>query len=230
MGQNAKEIVRKADDKLRGETSQQEMSIKIVRPDWTRTMSTKLWNKGEEYAMILITAPAKEAGNAFLKRKEEMWHWVPRIQRTVKMPPSMMMQSWMGTDFTNDDLVKQASMVEDYNHTLVGDSTIRGHECYKIKMVPKPEAAVVWGKVNIFITKDKYQQLRLEYYEEGGKLVNVLRGYDIKNLGGRQLPSKMAMNPVNKEGNKTIIEYEAIEFGIDFPEGFFSVRKMKKLR
>ena len=122
---SAKEIIDKADKKNRGETSQGTMSMKIVRPEWERNVEMKSWSKGDDYFLIYITAPAKDKGQVFLKRKKEMWNWVPSIERMIKIPPSMMMQSWMGSDFTNDDLVKQSSIVNDYTHTLLGEETIR---------------------------------------------------------------------------------------------------------
>jgi outer membrane lipoprotein-sorting protein len=117
FAQDAIEIVKKADEKMRGKTSQAEMTIKTTRPTWTREMTVKTWIKGNDYAMILIQAPARDKGTVFLKRKKEVWNWLPTVERSIKLPPSMMSQSWMGTDFTNDDLVKESSIVEDYTHT-----------------------------------------------------------------------------------------------------------------
>jgi len=138
----AKEIVKKADDKGRGQTSQGIMTLTIVRPDWTRSITLKSWSKGTEYSLICISAPAKEKGQVFLKRQNDMWNWVPSIERIIKIPPSMMMQSWMGSDFTNDDLVKESSIVVDYTQTLLGKEKIRDQECYKIELIPLPDAAV----------------------------------------------------------------------------------------
>ena len=116
---SADEIVSQAENKLRGESSYSEMSMQIVRPDWTREMKMKSWSLGDEFALILITEPARDAGTAFLKRKNEIWNWQPTIERVVKLPPSMMSQSWMGSDFTNDDLVQESSRVKDFSHTLI---------------------------------------------------------------------------------------------------------------
>ena len=147
----AKEIVKKADDNMRGNTSIADITIVIVRPTWKRELSMKAWTKGEDYSMILITSPAREKGTVFLKRIKEVWNWIPAIERNIKLPPSMMSQSWMGTDFTNDDLVKEASSVSDYEHTHLGKEVIAGKECYKIEMVPKASAAIVWKKVIVWI-------------------------------------------------------------------------------
>jgi len=228
--QDAKEIVQKADQKVRGETSKADMTMKIERPTWSRTVDMKAWSKGTEYSMILITDPARDKGTAFLKRKNEIWNWVPSISRVVKLPPSMMMQSWMGSDFTNDDLVKESSMVNDYTHSLDGDSTIAGYDCYKIKMIPKPDAAVVWGKVLMWISKKEYMELRVEFYDEDGNLVNTMTTSDIKELGGRELPARLEMTPADKPGNKTILIYHSLTFNKPIPLNFFSTQNMKRLQ
>lgn len=173
----AKEIVKKADDKGRGKTSQGAMTLTIVRPDWTRSISFKSWSKSSEYSLIYITAPAKEKGQVFLKRHKDMWNWVPTIERMIKIPPSMMMQSWMGSDFTNDDLVKESSLVVDYNQKLLGKEVVRGQECYKIELLPLPDAAVTWGKVIIWITTNGYNQWKAEYYDEDMHMVNLMNEY-----------------------------------------------------
>ncbi|HSR61323.1 MAG TPA: outer membrane lipoprotein-sorting protein, partial [Robiginitalea sp.] len=123
---SATEVVRRADEQMRGNTSEASLSIVINRPSWSREMHLKAWTKGEWFSMILVTAPAKEKGIAFLKREREVWNWIPAIERNIKLPPSMMSQSWMGTDFTNDDLVKEASAVSDYEHRHLGRETVEG--------------------------------------------------------------------------------------------------------
>jgi len=142
-----KEIVRKSDEKFRGTSSTGSFSMTIQRPTWSRTISMKSWSLGTDYSLIYVTAPAKEKGQVFLKRKNEMWNWVPTIERMVKVPPSMMMQSWMGSDFTNDDLVRESSIVKDYTHKLLGEETIDKYPCYKVELIPLENAPVVWGKV-----------------------------------------------------------------------------------
>src|SRR5579863_747230 len=181
----AKEIVTRAENNIHGLSSIAEMTIQIIRPTWTRSMSMKAWTKGEQYSLIVVTAPAKDAGTVFLKRVNEIWNWLPAIERTVKLPPSMMAQSWMGTDFTNDDLVKASSRIDDYTHKITGDSSIAGRPCWKIEMVPLPEAAVVWGRVLIWIDKKDYLELRMEFYDEDNRLVNILQGSEIRTMGGR---------------------------------------------
>ncbi len=227
--QSAKEIIAQMDQKMRGDYSTQEMTMTIVRPTWKRSISMKSWNRGQEYSMIQITAPAKEAGQVFLKRDKEMWNWVPSIDRMIKIPPSMMMQSWMGSDFTNDDLVKEASVVNDYDHEIAGEESIDGMDCYKIIMTPKPDAAVVWGKVIVWVTKDHYNELKVEFYDEDGNLVNTMHLSDIKNVGGRELPTHWEMIPADEEGKKTVLELQKADFNTPIPESFFSQQNMKRL-
>lgn len=227
---NADEIVKKADERLKGKSSYSDLTIQIVRPSWKRDMTMKCWTKGNDYAMILITSPAKDKGTVTLKRIKEVWNWMPSIERTIKLPPSMMMESWMGTDFTNDDLVKQSSMVDDYTHQLAGDSTIEKLPCYKIIMKPKPNAAVVWGKIAIFIDKKDYMEMRVEYYDEDGVLVDIMTGSDVKMLGGKLLPAKMEMIPVSKPGQKTVLLYNSMKFDQPMDDNFFTVQNMQKVQ
>lgn len=227
---SAKDIVRNAEDNMRGKTSKANITIKIIRPSWSREMNMTTWSKGDDYSMILVTSPAKEKGTVFLKRVKEVWNWIPSIERNIKLPPSMMSQSWMGTDFTNDDLVKEASSVSDYEHTLLGKETVTDKECYKIEMIPKPSAAIVWEKVVVWINTADYLQLRAEFYDEDGELVNVMNSGDVKELGGRKITSKIEMLPVDKEGNSTVIMYNDIVFDKPIDDNFFTTRNMKQLK
>lgn len=227
---DATEIIRKADEKARGKTSYTELTIQVVRPAWKREMTLKTWSKGDKLALILITSPAKDKGSVSLKRDKEVWSWMPSIERTIKLPPSMMMQSWMGTDFTNDDLVKESSVVYDYTHTLDGDSTIEGRDCYRIVLKPKPDAAVVWGKVISYIDKKDYMQMRLEQYDEDGELVNIMAGSEPKMLGGKLLPSHVEMIPVEKPGQKTVMIYTNMKFDESYDDNFFTVQNMNRVK
>lgn len=230
LAQDATEIIRKMDEKMRGESLEAEMTMSIIRPSWERTISMKTWSRGTEFSLILITAPARDEGTAFLKRGNEIWNWVPNVGRTIKMPPSMMMQSWMGSDFTNDDLVRESSVVVDYEHVLAGEETINGYECYKVEMTPKPEAPVVWGRVDVWVSKDEYLQLRSEFYDEDGELINVMEGMNVKEFDGRLIPARLEMIPMDKEGHKTVMEYKSMKFNEEIPESFFSVQNMRRVK
>ena len=232
MGQEltATEIIDKADKKTRGETNQGTMVMKIVRPDWERTVEMKSWSKGDDYFLIYITAPAKDKGQVFLKRNIEMWNWVPTIERMIKIPPSMMMQSWMGSDFTNDDLVKQSSIVKDYTHTVVGEETIREQECYKIELIPHPDAPVVWGKIISWVTKDGFNLWKSEYYDEDEFIINIQNAYDIKDFGDRKLPSRMEIIPADEPQKKTILLIKESIFNKPLDDSFFTQQNMKRVR
>ncbi|MCX6235119.1 MAG: outer membrane lipoprotein-sorting protein [Bacteroidetes bacterium] len=226
----ALEIVKKSQDKANGLSSVGTMKMTIVRPDWTREVTMKAWSKTTDYSMILITAPANDKGQVFLKRFNEMWNWMPNINRMIKLPPSMMSQSWMGSDFTNDDLVRMNSIVNDYTHAILGSETIEGLDCYKIELIPKPEAAVVWGKVILWISKDEYYQMKAEYYDEDKMLVTTMIASEIKQMGDRKLPSKMVMISEDKKGNETRLEMIDTKFNVPIDEGFFSQQNMKTVR
>jgi outer membrane lipoprotein-sorting protein len=227
---SAIEIVKKADEKGRGKTSHSEMTMTIVRPDWSRSISLKSWSKGTTYTLVYITAPVKEKGVVFLKRDKDMWNWIPSIERLIKVPPSLMMQSWMGSDFTNDDLVKESSLIVDYNQTLLGKETVREQECYKIELIPKPDAAVTWGKILIWITTNGFNQWKTEFYDEDMKLMNVMNSSEIKKMGDREIPTHIEMESVNKKGNKTILETISIEFNQPIEDRFFSQQTMKSIK
>jgi len=226
----AKQIIQKADEKNRGTSSKGIMSMTIVRPKWERTIVMKNWSKGDDNFMIYITEPAKEKGQVFLKVGKEMWNYVPTISRMIKIPPSMMMQSWMGSDFTNDDLVKQSSIVIDYEHKLIGEEVVRGQNCYKIELIPYPDAPVVWGKIISWITKGGYNLWKNEYYDEDGYLQNIENGYDIKKMGDRTIPTKFEMIPADEEGKKTVMQIIEVEYNINIDDNFFSKQNMKKVR
>ena len=227
---SALEIIKKADMKSRGETSMGEMKMTIERADWSRSVSMKSWSKGTDYFLIYVTYPAKEKGQVFLKRKNEMWNWVPSIEKMIKIPPSMMMQSWMGSDFTNDDLVKQSSIIVDYTHEFLGKETIRDLDCYKIKLTAKPDAPVVWGKIVIWVSTDGFDMWKSEYYDEDGFIVSVENAFDLKKMGDRTIPTRMEIVPVDKKNQKTILEFTSLVFNKPIKDGFFSQQNMKRIR
>jgi len=230
FSQDIKEIVRKADEKMRGNSSTGTFSMTIERPTWSRTISMKSWTLGNDYSLIYVTAPAKDKGQVFLKRKNEMWNWVPSIDRMIKIPPSMMSQSWMGSDFTNDDLVRESSIVKDYTHKLLREETVANYPCYKIELIPLEEAAVVWGKVVMWVSKQDYLWLKAEFYDEEGVLVNTEILSDVKKMDDRILPCRMEMIPDDKKGHRTVMVFENTDFDVPLKEDFFSIQNMKKIK
>lgn len=230
FSQNAYEIVKKADELMRTKSSYTELTMKIIKPNWTREMSMKVWALEPDYALIYITAPARDKGTVTLKRRNEVWNWLPSAQKVIKIPPSMMLQSWMGSDFTNDDLVRESSVINDYTHKIIGEEKIDGYDCYKIQLNPKPEAGVVWSKIITWIARDSYLQPLTEYYDEDGKVVKKFIGSELKTMDGKKIFTHWEMIPVDKPGNKTIMDYNKIQFNIKIDQSFFSEQNMKKVR
>lgn len=227
LGQSAKEIIEKTEAKMRGKTSEAHLIIRTLRPTWSREMKVRAWMKGTEYSMILVNAPVRDRGIVFLKRKKEVWNWMPSIEKTIKLPPSMMSQSWMGTDFTNDDLVKESSLVTDYTHVFSKDTLISERECYSIILVPKPEAAVVWGRLVVCIDKERMVQLHARFYDEGNELINTMNSFDIKTMDGRLIPTRFEMIPSNKKNQMTVMIYESVLFDRPIDDAFFTSDKMR---
>jgi outer membrane lipoprotein-sorting protein len=230
FAQDATEIVKKADELMKAKSNYSEITMKIIKPDWSREMGMKVWALEPDYAIIYITDPARDKGTVTLKRKTEVWNWLPSAQKVIKIPPSMMLQSWMGSDFTNDDLVKESSVVNDYSHKLLGEENIDGLDCYKIELIPKPDAGVVWGKIIAWIAKESYLEPKVEYYDEDGFLVKVFIGNNIQKMDDRNIFTHWEMIPEDKPGNKTIMDYNEIQFNIKIDESFFSEQNMKRVR
>jgi outer membrane lipoprotein-sorting protein len=228
---SATDVVRKADEKFNGEKSSiMTMNMTIIRPTWQRSVEFKNWSMGRDFALTLITAPARESGQTFLKRGSEMWNWNPSINRLIKLPPSMMSQGWMGSDYTNDDILKESSIVNDYTHEFDGEDTIEGRECYRIKMIAKENAAVVWGHQVRWVDKKDFLFLKAELYDEDGYLVRTELGSDIKTMDGRLITSRIELLPAEEPGNKTVLVIKDIKFNIPIKESFFSQQNMKNVR
>lgn len=226
----AYEIIKEAEDRMIGETSIAEMTITIKRPKWSREMSLKTWTKGDDMSITLITAPARDKGTVFLRRGKEVWNWVPTVERVIKLPPSMMSQSWMGTDLTNDDLVNQSDLKTDFTHSLMGKENANGRMCYKISSVPKESAAVVWGKIVTWIDVTDYIQMKTEFYDEDDFLINTFNAGNIAEMGGKKVAGKFEIVPSDKPGNRTIMEYNSLQFNKPIKDDFFTTRNMRTLR
>ena len=226
---SALEIVTKSDAKMRGNSSYMEMTMTVVRPKYTREISMKSWSKGDNLALVKITAPAKDAGQGFLKVNKDLWNWVPSIDRLIKMSSSVMGQSWMGSDFTNDDMVRQSSTVTDYTHKILGEETIREFNCWKIELIPKPNAAVIWGKLISWIDKT-YNIIKTEQYDEDNILVQTMENFDFKRFGDREMPSRMEVTPAAKKGQKTVIKVTKAQYNQPINDNFFTQQNLKTIQ
>ena len=206
------------------------MDMTLVRPTWTRSISMKMWTKGTDYSMVLITAPAKEKGQVFMKRKTEMWNWIPRISRMIKLPPSAMSQGWMGSDYTNDDMMNEGSLVNKFNHKILRTEKFEDMDCFVIESVPKEGDDVIWGKKLSWISKNDFFTLKTESYDEDMYLVKTEIASEIKTFAGKRLPSKFEIIPEDNPGNKTIVVLRDIVFDKPIEESFFSQQNMKRIR
>lgn len=227
----AKEIIEKSEDKLRGgEKAYTEMKIDIIRPSWKREILLKTWAQGTDYSMILITAPKRDKGQVFLKNKKQVWSFIPKFNRITKLPPAAMSQSWMGTDLSNDDLVRESNLVEEFVYNLKKDTTIEGLACYHIELIPNEGTDIIWGKIELYIDKLDFITLRNEMYDEDGALVNVLKGSEIKMMQGVKMATKLEMTPVEKTGSKTVMTILKLDTKIELDANFFSKQNMKRVK
>jgi len=230
QNETADQIIEKAENRLNGTTSYSEMTITTVRPKWSREMKIKTWAKGDDYSVTLVLSPAKDKGTVFLKRKNEMWQYIPSIERIIKMPPSMLTQSWMGTDMTNDDLMQESSLKKDYDKKIAGVEKVENLDCHKLILTPKKDVNSIWGKIEIWVSKKDYLQLKTKFYDEDGKLVNTILGKSPKVLGGLLLPSEMEVIPADKKGQKTKMSYTKASFDIEIDDAIFTTQYMKRLK
>ncbi len=226
--QDAVDIVRQSENLLKGVSSRGKFRMIVETPDFTRTMEMDAWWIGNDKALIAITLPKREAGNKTLKVNKELWMYLRNTETTIKVPPSMMLQSWNGSDFSNDDLVRESSLPDDYTMKILKEEEIDGALCWKIGMLPKPSAPVVWGKLIHWIRKKDFLPLRTEYYDEKGTLMRTMRYTGIRQFGNRSIPSKWEMTNNVKPGHKTSFEYLEAQFDITISDKVFSLRELEK--
>jgi outer membrane lipoprotein-sorting protein len=227
--QDARAIVQASFDYWRGKASVATVDMVIHRPDWERSMTIKAWTEGKSDSIIIVTAPAKDRGNGTLKRGKEMWLYNPKVNRVIKVPPSMMSQSWMGSDFSNNDLAKSDSILDDYTHTLIGTETYGGKRVYVIKSMPKPEAPVVWGMQRLKIREDNIL-LQEDFYDEDMKLVKAMTGSQIQMMGGRLFPKVWRMQKADVKDEYTELIYQELEFRDDLPDTLFTLTNLRNPR
>ncbi|MGD8868851.1 MAG: outer membrane lipoprotein-sorting protein [Gemmatimonadales bacterium] len=225
--ESAADIIDRVDRILRGESSHGTASMEIVTEHWERSMTMEIWSLGTDYSLIRVTAPKSEEGTATLKAGDDIWNYLPRVDRTIKIPPSMMMSSWMGSHFTNDDLVKESRLVDDYDIEIAFEGDRDGVRVWEFELTPKPEAAVVWGSILYRVRKEDLMPLWAKYYDEDGKLVRTMTFSDFRVMGGRLIPAALEVQPENKPGEHTRVQYSELEFNIDIDTDFFSLRNLR---
>ncbi|MFB0505308.1 MAG: outer membrane lipoprotein-sorting protein [Thermodesulfobacteriota bacterium] len=225
-GQDAQALVEAAVSYYRGEASISTVDMTIHRPNWERVITIKAWTKGQKDSIFIILAPPKDNGNGTLKRGREMWTYNPKVNRVIKLPPSMMSQAWMGSDFSNNDLAKSDSVIEDYTHTITGTEIHDGKKVYVIKSMPKPEAPVVWGMQKLKIRED-HILLSQEFYDEDLKLVKAMTGQQIQMLGGKLSPKVWKMQKSDVKDEYTLLNYKELMFKQDLPDSLFTLSSLK---
>jgi len=225
---DAKALLDRADDVYRGTSSKAEVSMKVVTEHYTREMTMKAWSKGTEKSLLRITAPKKEKGMATLMAEDNVWNWLPKVGKVIKVPSSMMGGSWMGSHFTNDDLVKQNRMTEDFTFDKTFSGERDGHQTIELTCTPKPEAAIVWGKIVVEIDAGLCLPYRQKFYDEDGELVRTMLFDEVKQIGERKLPMLMRVQPEDKPNELTEVRYHSIEFDLDVKDSLFSIRSLKK--
>lgn len=228
FSQTAEEIIQKAEDSIKGDSAHGTIEMTVVTPNYTRAMRMESWWEGNEKALIVIQSPKKEAGNKWLKIGNEMWNYLKNTETTIKIPPSMMLQSWNGSDFTNDDLVRESNLAKDYTQELLGEEELEGDKCWKIELAPRPEAPVVWGKLLYRVRKKDFLPARVDYYDEKGKLIRYLTFSDYKAVGNRFIPARWVMHDNINEGEYTEFKIIEMDFNVNIPGRIFSFRELER--
>lgn len=227
--QDAHNLVEAAVNYYRGKASIATVDMTIHRPGWERTMTMKAWTKGQKDSIFIIIAPPKDRGNGTLKRGQEMWIYNPKVNRVIKLPPSMMSQAWMGSDFSNNDLAKSDSIIADYTHKITETETHDGKKVYVVKSMPKPEAPVVWGMQKLRIRED-HVFLSQAFYDEDFELVKIMTGHQIQMLGGKLFPKVWKMQKADVKDEYTLLNYKELAFKQDLPGRLFTLSSLKASR
>jgi hypothetical protein len=204
--------------------------MEVVTEHWSRSIDMRIWSLGTEYSLIRIDAPPKDAGTATLKARDELWNYLPRVDRTIKLPASLMGASWMGSHFTNDDLVKESRIIDDYDIEITFEGERDGDEVWEFTLVPRPETAVVWGKIVEQIRKKDMMPEWVRYYDDRGEVARTMVFSDFKVMGGRVVPARMVVTPADKPGESTTIIYRSLAFDVGLEPSFFSLRNLRGRR
>lgn len=226
---DASRIVRDAVDHWRGVSSYSEIQMVIHRPDWERSMTMRAWTRGDDQSLVRVTEPARDRGNGTLTDDDDMWTYSPRVNRVIKIPSSMMGQSWMGSDFSNKDIAKADDIIDQYEHTLLGTEVVDGVTVYEIESVPFEDAAVVWGK-EVLRIRDDNVVLEHSFYDQDGELVKALESLEIGEMGGRMVALRQRMAKVDAADEWTEIRVLDVEYDIEVPDSLFTLSNLRNPR
>ena len=228
-GNTARDIVREAINHWRGLSSYSVMTLVIHRPDWERSMTMRAWTKGDKQSLVRVTEPAKDRGNGTLTDDNNMWSFSPKVNRVIKIPSSMMGQSWMGSDFSNKDIARADDIVDQYDHTLLSSEDVDGLTVFEIQSIPHEEAAVVWGREVLRIRSD-YVVLEHSFYDQDNELVKSLKSLEIAEMGGRTVAKRQRMTKTDEPEEWTEIQVNSVEYEIDIPGSMFTLSNLRNPR
>ena len=226
---DAAQLIRNAMDHWRGLTSYSDMTMTIHRPDWERSMTMRSWSKGDKLSLVRVVEPKKDAGNGTLLNDNNMWTYTPKINRIIKVPSSMMSQSWMGSDFSNKDISKSTDIIDQYDHELITTEERDGHVYYTISSVPHEEAAVVWGK-EVLTVRDDYVLMEQQFWDQDGVLVKSMKTLEVVEMGGRAVARVMRMGKVDMPGEWTQLIANSIEFDLELADNLFTLSNLRNPR
>ncbi len=225
-GADISDVLKKIDELYRSRSSRAAVEMEIVTPHWQRTLKMRFWSQGMDKTFIRIDEPLKEKGVATLRVENEMWNYLPKTDKVIKVPPSMMMSSWMGSDFTNDDLVKEYTFLDDYLFEEAVFESPEDNVLY-IKCIPREGVPVVWGHIIIAARESDAMPLWEKFYDEKGELVREMVFEDVKIMGGRTIPSTLILQPTTKDGYRTVLRYSQAAFDLDLDPGIFTLRNLR---
>ncbi|MFH1964329.1 MAG: outer membrane lipoprotein-sorting protein [Acidobacteriota bacterium] len=223
-----REIIDKVDRIMRGDSSYGVAEMVISTKRWKRSKTIEIWSEGTEKALIRLLQPQKEKGVATLKIESDIWNYLPKISRTIRIPSSMMMASWMGSHFSNDDLVKESRLIDDYTIETTFEGTRDGTEIWEFRLTPDPDAPVVWGGIVYVIRKNDLMPIKADFYDEDETLKRTVTYSDYKIMGGRLIPATMNLVPSDKPEEYTRIIYTELAFDMKHPSDTFSLSSLRE--
>ncbi|MFC1888250.1 outer membrane lipoprotein-sorting protein [Thermodesulfobacteriota bacterium] len=219
------ELLRRFDEMYESTGTTSRIDISITKPGKTRTLRLRAWSKGEDKALLIVEAPARSAGTATLKVGKNLWNYLPKISRTIRVPPSMMLGSWMGSDLTNDDLVRESSYEEDYTSELIGHS--EDPPGWKVRLDARPDLVGLWNRVEIVFSYEDRLPVLVQFFDRKDRLSRTMRLGEVKDIGGRRIPTLMTVIPEREEGKQTVLRYLQVEFDVDLDDGMFSLQQLE---
>jgi outer membrane lipoprotein-sorting protein len=226
---SARALLDAVDDLYRSDQSRGRIRMEVTTPNWSRSLELEAWSRGTDLSLFRILAPKKEKGTTTLRRDNEIWNYLPKVRRVMKLPSSMMSASWMGSDFSNDDLVKESRMTRDYDFRFGDKQELDGRAVREILCTPKPDAPVVWGQLSVLVEgQGDPIPIRITYFDEDMKEARVMSFSEVEEMGGRTIPTRVVMQPSDEPDRRTIMVYEELDFETEIPESLFSLQTLKR--